>query len=91
MKPWLLLAALVLPFGSVLYLAVQLRQRWMARDAAQVDALIVPPRYIFTTADEALTAKAARRRDHVESKTREARQIASGQPSIERIRLIGRK
>ena len=84
------LLVVLLPGGALIALAVYLRRRWIARDAALVDALIVPPTPKFTGADESLTAKAARRRAHVDARTREAAAIASGHVE-DRFQIVRRK
>lgn len=83
------LGLLLLPFGSVLYVAVWLHRRWIARDAALVAALIKPVRQTFVGTDESLREKAKRRRALADQKVREARQIASGHEPERRIRIVG--
>lgn len=81
---WLLL----LPFGSLAYGVIWFRKRWLAHEQAKVDALIKPPIPRFTDQDDALRVTAERRRAAAEDKRRQARQIESGEPVEQRIRIV---
>ena len=90
---WPLVVALVIPGGSVIALAVYLRRRWIARDAAQIAALIQPPRQTFEQLPprlvEEVRAAAAHRRSVAEARRAEGAQIASGKELERRIRIVG--
>jgi len=72
---WLLL---LLPGGSLIYLAVWLRRRWMAREAATVAALIVPPRQVFAGQDDALRVRTEARRKAADAIRARAAHVESG-------------
>jgi len=84
------LLAVWLGWRLVRALVRAVRRRRDARDAALVDALIQPPKPKYLGADESLTAKAARRRAHVDARTREAAAIASGHVE-DRFQIVRRK
>lgn len=86
----LLIVAVGLPGGSLVALGVWLRRRWLAKEAAQIEALTSTPqyRYRFDGHDDMLRLQSERRRDHANDKKREAARIVSGHHVDERIRLV---
>lgn len=90
MTRWWYLAALVVPGGSVIVLAAWLRRRWLAREAAQIDALIKNPRPVFLGADENLEVRARARRDIADQVKRRSALIASGSSSASVLKIARR-
>src|SRR4051812_47103529 len=92
--PWRILAIVLLPGGFVaggIALAMYLRRRWLAREAAQVDALIASNRATsrkgFDVHDDALRQKTEQRRDVAERMRRRAAHVESGAAAAEVVRL----
>lgn len=73
---WLLL----LPGGSILFAIVWLRRRWIARDAAAIDALIVPPTYGagMTKQNDALRLRTEARRKAADAIRSRAAHVETG-------------
>lgn len=82
----LILVAIVVPGGSIA-LAVHLRRRWLARKAAQIEALIKAPVPVFLGADEGMEVRARARREIADQVRRRSAQIASGASSASVLRM----
>jgi hypothetical protein len=92
---WPLLAAILLPGGCILALGVWSRRRWLAREAAQIDALIRPARPVFEKLSakeyDEVRAEAARRHVAQSYRQKQSRQIASGETIEPQIRIVGHR
>lgn len=84
----LVFAAVFVAAGGSIALAVHLRRRWLARKAAQIDALIKAPIPVFIGADEGLEVRARARREIAEQVRRRSSQIASGTSSTAVLKVM---
>lgn len=87
--PWL---AIVLPGGGLVALGIWLRRRWLAREAAAIQALIQPPVQRFeklsAAAYDDVRKEAVRRQAAVSYRQKQSAQIASGETVEDRIRMV---
>lgn len=73
--------------GGSIALAIYLRRQWMAREAAQIEALIQPPRPVFVGSDEGLEVRARARREIADQVKRRSALIASGSSSASVLKI----
>lgn len=91
-KAWWILLAVVVPGGSLLTLAVWLRKRWLAREAAQIAQAIAAQRkalyYTYVGHDEGVDLQSRIRRDVAGRMRRRAAAVVSGSTSAEVLKIV---
>ncbi len=83
--PWLLL---LMPGGSLIALGVWLRRRWLAREAAAIDARIQPPIQLFKGQDDALRVRTKKRREAADGIRSRAAHVETGAPVSDVLRRV---
>lgn len=90
MKPWVYVAAVILPGGCLLLLAYWIRRRLRDAEDPMLAGKIVPPVVKFAGHDDALRVRTIARRKAADAIRTRAGHIESGAPVSDVLRLVAK-